>query len=525
MTIVNENMKYHKRMDRLSRTSGQIISKIKRGIEKESLRIDSTGHLSRRSHPSQLGSALTHPFITTDYSEALLELVTPTFHSCEEALGHLDELHRIVYYHIDDELLWVNSLPCLLGNESQIPIAEYGKSNIGRMKRIYRRGLALRYSRKMQIIAGIHYNFSVPNEFWKIFDYRENDRNFKDQVSNGYLAGIRNFHRYSWLLFYLFGASPAACGSFFDNAPSDGLKKMDSHTYYGPNATTLRMSNYGYRNPVQSEIVIDQNSIEGYIRTLENTVSTPYGPYEKIGVKKNGKLQQLNTNLLQIENEYYSVIRPKRRIYPLEKPTVALQDRGVEYIEVRCLDLDPFEPIGLSLAQARFIDLFLMFCLLRPSPFFTDDEIDVITRNKNITVLQGRRSNVKLRKTGEFVRLRTWAMELLRELEPIAQVFDDVLGGDDYQKSILEQTSKVVDSELTPSGRILTILQDNSEPFFTLAMKLAQQTKKNLAKEPPTASDIRYYDKLAKESLTDQKNIEMQDDLSLDEFLKRYFSQ
>ena len=518
-------MKYHKRIDRLNRTSGQIIHKIKRGIEKESLRIDSTGRLSQCSHPSKLGSALTHPFITTDYSEALLELVTPTFHSCEEALGHLDELHRIVYCHIDDELLWVNSLPCLLGDESQIPIAEYGNSNIGRMKHIYRRGLALRYSRKMQIIAGIHYNFSVPNAFWKIFDYRENDRDFKDRVSNGYLAGIRNFHRYSWLLFYLFGASPAACGSFFNNAPAADLQKMDSHTYYGPHATTLRMSNYGYRNPVQSEIFIDQNTIEGYIKTLENTVSTPYGPYEKFGVKKNGKFLQLNTNLLQIENEYYSVIRPKRRIYPLEKPTVALQNRGVEYIEVRCLDLDPFEPIGLSLAQARFIDLFLMYCLLCPSSLFTDDEIDIITKNKNITVLQGRCPNIKLQKNGEFVLLRTWAMELLHELEPFAQVFDDVLGGDKYQKSIFEQTSKVINSELTPSGKILTKLQDNSEPFFTLAMKLAQQTKKRLTEDPPTLRDIRYYDNLAKESLTDQKNIEMQDDLSLDEFLKRYFSQ
>lgn len=518
-------MKYHQRIDRLNQASDQVIRKIKRGIEKESLRIDSTGHLSQCSHPSKLGSALTHPFITTDYSEALLELVTPTFHSCEEVLGHLEELHRIVYFNIDDELLWVNSLPCLLGEESQIPIAEFGRSNIGQMKRIYRKGLALRYTRKMQIIAGIHYNFSVPSSFWEIFGHRENDPNFKDHVSNGYLAGIRNFHRYSWLLFYLFGASPAACGSFFDKTPSDDLQKMDSHTYYGPYATTLRMSNYGYRNPVQSEIVIDQNTIEGYINSLENTVSTPYAPYEKFGIKKNGKFRQLNTNLLQIENEYYSVIRPKRRIYPLEKPTTALKKRGVEYIEVRCLDLDPFEPIGLSLAQARFIDLFLMFCLLYPSSFLTDDETNAITKNKNIAVLQGRSPKIKLQKNGELVLLRAWAMDLLNQLEPIAQVFDDVLGGESYRQALFEQTSKVLHSELTPSSKILTALQENSEPFFTFAMKLAEQTRKHLTNGTPTQKDLCYYDNLAKESLRDQKRIEREDKLSLDEFLERYFSQ
>ncbi len=518
-------MTYHEKIQRLQDFGDQFIHKINRGIEKESLRIDSTGHLSQKSHPEKLGSALTHPFITTDYSEALLELVTPTFNSCEMTLEHLRELHKVVYYHIDEELLWVNSLPCLLGEESSIPIAYFGSSNIGQMKRIYRKGLALRYSRKMQIIAGIHYNFSVPPEFWQIFDLRSDNDDYKDKVSNGYLAAVRNFHRYSWLLFYLFGASPAACGSFFDETPLVNLQKLETHTFYGPYATTLRMSNYGYRNPVQSEIFIDQNSIEGYIRTLESTVNTMFEPYEKLGVKVDGKYQQLNSNLLQIENEFYSVIRPKRRILPLEKPTIALQKRGVEYLEVRCLDLDPFDPIGLPLAQAKFIDLFLIFCLLSPSSPLTKSELEIITNNKNITVLNGRSPNVKLQKNGEFISLTTWATELLENLEPIAQTFDEVLGGEDYRQTIVDQRAKVMDSNLTPSGRILLELLENKEPFFKFAMQRAEQTKQALTSESLTEVAIEHYQKMAEESIESQKTNERQDDVSLDQFLEVYFSQ
>ena len=517
-------MTFDERLQRIGDSADQIIPKIRRGIEKESLRISSDGHLSQRPHPRALGSALTHPFITTDYSEALIELVTPTFYSSNEVLHHLEQLHQVVFQHIDDELLWVNSLPCLLGDENSIPIAEFGTSNIGRMKHVYRRGLGFRYGRKMQIIAGLHYNFSVPDSFWDALGISSNDSN-GNTISNAYMAGIRNFHRYCWLLFFLFGASPAACRSFFGDIDSPDLINMGSHTLYSPHATSIRMSNYGYRNPVQSEICIDHNSIDRYIETLKSTISTPYSEYEKFESKPDGEFSQLNANLLQIENEYYSVIRPKRRTLPMEKPTQALQSRGVEYIEVRCLDLDPFETIGISDSQARFLDVFLTYCLLCPSPSLSNEHPQVVATNKDATVLNGRAPNLVLQRNGKKTTLVSWGSELMEDLEAVAEIFDKVSTVNGYRHAVREQSLKLNNPERTPSARILNELMERDEAFFEFAMRKAQESKKTIASKKFAQTDVEYYDDVARASIGKQMEIEREDNLDFEQFLKNYFCQ
>ena len=505
----------------LNGAAERIIPEIRRGIEKESLRITGNGHLSQEPHPQELGSALTHPFITTDYSEALIELVTPTFTSVEHALRNLEEVHRVTYHHLGDELLWVNSLPCLLGDESSIPIAQFGNSNIGRMKNVYRRGLDVRYGRRMQIIAGIHYNFSVPAAFWEAFGlYEKNDH----AISNAYMAAIRNFHRHCWLIFYLFGASPAACGSFFDKVEDrQNLSELGSHTLYGAHATSLRMSNYGYRNPVQSKIRIDHNTINAYIETLSKTINEPFPPYVEIGVKKDGEHLQLNSNLLQIENEYYSVIRPKRRTESLESPTHALRNRGVEYLEVRCVDLDPNEPIGLSACQGRFLDLFLMNCLLSPSPPISGDDSETIAANKDYAVFYGRNTGQTLRKNGQLVTLTSWGNELLDQLEAIAEIFDQALVGDHYRRAVRDQRLKIENPESTPSARIVQELVANNEPFFAFAMQKAEEAKAALIAKPIAQLILKSYDNIALESIEKQKEIEQSDVVDFDTFLDEYF--
>jgi len=219
----------------------RLLAGIQRGIEKESLRIDSDGALSTRRHPESLGSPLTHPHITTDYSEALLEFVTPVCDKIQDVNDFLTRIHRYVYRNIGDEKLWVNSMPCILRGEESIPIAQYGNSNVGRMKQVYRRGLQYRYGRIMQTISGIHYNFSLPDAFWQTFfeTHAENETRIQDHISSSYFAAIRNFHRYCWLLFYLFGASPAVCKSFAAGRDV-GLQTFDDETYYEPYATSLR---------------------------------------------------------------------------------------------------------------------------------------------------------------------------------------------------------------------------------------------------------------------------------------------
>ena len=340
-----------------------LFTGIVRGIEKESLRVDPTGHLAMTPHPSALGSALTHPSITTDYSEALLEFITAPSASIDEVLHELDEIHRYTYQHIGDELLWVSSMPCQLGDDSSIPVGKYGSSNVGKMKQVYRVGLGNRYGRLMQTIAGIHYNFSVPDELWQELQRASGDtQSLQDFKTQGYFATIRNFRRYSWLLLYLLGAAPAVCKSFVRGRDHQ-LQPVgdDSHSLYTPYATSLRMGDLGYQSKAQSSLVVCYNDLDQYVRTLRSALEQPYPAYDEIGLKdERGNYKQLNTALLQIENEFYSSIRPKRTAEMGETPIHALQDRGVEYIEVRCIDLNPLVPNGIN-AETIFHETIIRF--------------------------------------------------------------------------------------------------------------------------------------------------------------------
>ncbi|MCZ7598428.1 MAG: glutamate--cysteine ligase [Gammaproteobacteria bacterium] len=339
------------------------LAAIRRGIEKESLRVGPDGVIASTPHPAALGSALSHDWITTDYSEALLEFITPVYRDIEEMLEFLTDLHVFTYANIGEEILWTNSMPCILHGDESIPIADYGTSNIGRMKHVYRRGLAVRYGRLMQTIAGIHYNFSLSDEFFAAWLGVDS----KEARSAQYFNPVRNFHRHCWLVLYLFGSAPAVCRTFVAGREHT-LTPFGKNSFYLPHGTTLRMSRLGYQNSAQADIHVSTNSLDEYVRTLRAATEQNYPPYERLGVVVGGEYQQLNSNLLQIENEFYTVIRPKRTIRPLEKPTTALNERGVEYIEVRSIDLNPFEPIGIDAASIRFMDAFLLYCMLEDSP-------------------------------------------------------------------------------------------------------------------------------------------------------------
>ncbi|MDD5037273.1 MAG: glutamate--cysteine ligase, partial [Methylococcaceae bacterium] len=250
-----------------------------RGLEKESLRITPQGHIAQTMHPGGLGSALMHPYITTDYSEALIELITPPFRDSADTLGFLEDVHRFVYEHLGDELLWAASMPCDIEGEQSIPIADYGSSNVGRMKHIYRRGLAWRYGRAMQSIAGIHFNYSVNEAFWPVFQELLGNREDPLQfIADQYFGLIRNIHRLGWLILFLFGSSPAFSRSFFKGREGFTAKfqELDAHTLYRPYATSLRMSDIGYRNDSQSELDISFNNLDEYVSSLSKAITTPF---------------------------------------------------------------------------------------------------------------------------------------------------------------------------------------------------------------------------------------------------------
>lgn len=500
-------------------------SSIKRGIEKEALRIEGSGLLSLHAHPKALGSTLTHRFITTDYSEALLEFITPVRDTADDVLQILDDVHRYTYANIGDELLWTASMPCILPGDDNIPIARYGKSNIGQLKEVYRIGLGNRYGRLMQTIAGIHYNFSVDDDFWDalIADnaYQGDRQTF---INDKYLGLIRNFRRYSWLLIYLFGASPAVCKSFLGDRKHH-LQAIDHGTYGVPYGTSLRMGDLGYQSSAQEDLSVCYNDLERYCDNLLGAIQQPVEAYQAIGTRdEHGQFLQLNESLLQIENEFYSTIRPKRTTASGETPTAALRRGGIEYIEVRCIDVNPYLPLGIDATQIHFIDAFLLYCLLTDSPACDAKEYKSFNDNRRTIVNQGRDPEARLSdSTAGYrqIRVTTWANEMLDAITEMATTLG--INDDTLASAIYEQRCKVDDPECTPSARVISDIKRQDISYFRFAMDLAEKHAAYFRDAPLSEEKSAFFSLEAEESLLRQKAIEDADSESFEMFWQRYY--
>jgi glutamate--cysteine ligase len=502
---------------------GRLLSGGARGIEKESLRITPAGFIAATPHPRKLGSALTNKYITTDYSEALLEFVTPPESSAWAAAQFLCDIHEFVYDALEDELLWPFSMPCRLRSEADIPLARYGESNIGLMKTIYRNGLGHRYGRYMQVISGIHFNYSLPEPFWEAWPaIAGSELELQELKSNAYMGLVRNIRRLDWLLLYLFGASPAICTSFVKGAETN-LKSLDRDTLYGEWATSLRMSDLGYQNSNQAALHVSANSLDEYVRDLSQAIVTPNAEYARIGLKDGDDYLQLNINQLQIENEFYSTIRPKRVAHSGERPTSALLRGGIEYVELRALDISPFDPVGISQSQQKFLEAFLIYCLLLDSPPVSPDEQLHIKENHSLIAREGRKPGLKLHRDGEELAMRDWATHICTEMRPVAELLD--AGSSGYVEALEQQIASVADANLTPSARLLQELEQSGSSFAEFGLELASGFSNYFA---GLATDFNnHHEILVKEaeaSLQRQADIEAADTLELDEYLERYYA-
>jgi glutamate--cysteine ligase len=445
----------------------------RRGVEKESLRVTPDGHITTSPHPRALGSALTAEHITTDYSEALIELVTPTFRTSWELLQYLCDQHQFVYRHMGDELLWATSMPCVVNGDASIPIAQYGSSNVGRMKMVYREGLGLRYGRVMQAISGVHFNYSFPEKLWEYWaGVRESREHGADFVSACYFDLLRNYRRYGWIVLYLFGVSPAVCKSFL-RARGVELPEFGKGTAWEPYATSLRMSDLGYRNRNQSGVEVSVNSLQEYVRDLLAATSTPHPDYEALGVQVDGQYRQLNANLLQIENEYYSFIRPKRVAGPSERPTKALLRAGVEYVEVRALDVSAFDPVGVNQNKLRFLEAFLALCLMKESRPIDPAEQGALDQNHLTVARRGREPGLQLSKDGRPIAMLDWAREILDQMQGVCEILDRGDVSRPYAAALATQAAKLDDVALTPSARLVKELRETGESFFDLALRMS----------------------------------------------------
>lgn len=512
----------------LAANQQQLICGGLKGLEKESLRINQNGLISQTDHPRALGSALTHPEITTDYSEALIELITPPFADVTETVAYLHELHQFVYQHLDNEMLLGSSMPCGIDGDDSIRIAEYGTSNVGRMKHIYRHGLWHRYGRTMQAIAGIHFNYSVPETLWQTLHQLERSELSLAEFTNaGYFSLIRNFQRIGWLILYLFGASPAICKQFFKSRPNlmSQFVEFDNGTLYHPYATSLRMSDIGYKSKNQANLNINYNTLDGYVESLSKAINTPYPDYEQIGVEVNGEYRQLNSNVLQIENEFYSIIRPKQVAKSCEKPTIALQRRGVRYVEMRSLDLDIFNPIGVDETKLRFIEALLLTCLLSDSPEMSEADHKINNANQLAVANEGRRGNLELNRNGQNVLLQDWATEILEAMQPVCKILDDNDFSEPYSKALAEQQTVIENPDLTPSARILAAMRERHQTFARFALKTSEKHAAYFLAHPLDTPTMARFENMAAASLTKQKMLEEQPQRPFDEFLQRYFTQ
>ncbi|MCB1802125.1 MAG: glutamate--cysteine ligase [Gammaproteobacteria bacterium] len=516
---------------RLARLAGEadvsLLHDARFGLEKESLRVAVSGGIAQTPHPPALGSALTHPDITTDYSEALMEFITPPLGSVGAALDHLADLQAYVYPRLDDEILWATSMPCVLAGGDSIPIARYGSSNAGRMKHVYRVGLGHRYGRVMQVIAGVHFNWSLNEQLWPVLRRIDVQMCRQDDYRNRmYMAQIRNLQRYGWLIPYLFGASPAVCKSFFLDQATN-LPSFDEGTYYAPYATSLRMGDIGYQNSREEGLGIKAcyDDVQCYADSLLRATETPADAWLALGVKDGDDYRQLNANILQIENEYYSTVRPKQILERLEKPSLALKKRGIRYIELRSLDVNAYHPLGLDETQGRFIEVFLLFCLLADSPLIDAGERREIDRNLLDVAHRGREPKLNLQHRSVRLPLRAWALEILESMLPVCEVLDAIEGGAWFEDAVDDQIAKVRAPELTPSARMLAEMRDRGEGFYQFARRLSQQHHRYFMQRELSPQRVAELDAKAAASLAEQRRIEAEPQKPFGEFLDDYFAQ
>ena len=499
-----------------------------RGIERESLRMQSNGFLSQKNHPKALGSALTHPHITTDYSEALMEFITTPQTSIAAALNELRDIHSVVHQQLEDgERLWPLSMPCMLDdNEENIKLAQYGTSNIGRFKTLYRRGLGVRYGRRMQTISGVHYNLSFPDQLFAVLQQHETKPELKqlspqDYRSHRYFGLIRNFIRLTPLVMYLLGASPSVCRCFLTGREHH-LQPLVKGTLYLPEATALRMGRLGYQNSAQKELGIHYNDLHDYLEGLQKAVHTPYPEFTNLGLDdENGEPIQINDHVLQIENEYYSLVRPKQVPQEGETPSQALANRGIGYVELRAVDVNPYSPIGIDEDTAGFLEVLALYCLLQDSPALLDAEQSIIENNQAEVVNRGRAPNAHIQEGDIKIPIEAWGQQYVTAMQPLAALLDQSYATQLYSQALERMMARLHEVDETLSAQMIadTIQHGGTWGFGSYMAQQHEHAYEQHALRPETQT---YFDEIAVQSIQQQQQLEQAQGLSFADYVAQY---
>ena len=485
---------------------------ILRGIERESLRVDHKGRISQKNHPENLGSPLTSSDITTDFAEALIEFVTPTFESAEALHKHLNLLHRFLYTEMDKEILWNFSMPCSFQNEQEIRIAEYGESNSGMLKHIYRKGLRLRYGSIMQCVSGIHYNFSISHGSWKTLNENLN----QEFVNERYLGAIRNIKRNFWFLLERLGASPIANESYLYGREHT-LDKHNEDDLFLPNATSLRMSEVGYQSSIQDSLEISYNNLNEFVDAIVRGIKTPVKDFEDIGLfDTDGVAQQISTGILQIENELYDIIRPKRAGPSGSRPATLLKESGIEYLELRGIDVNPFIPEGIDANKMKLLDIYIIHSLISESPFISRDEIEEIKVNQRVMVRNGRAKDVRLIRNGVLVPLSEIRNIYHDELEQTAKALEE------YSEGYLSAFNSEMSLDLLPSEKIMQEVELSNLSFQDYGLEHSKKIAQSFFSNED--QDFSALINAAQTSLKDLKNLQENTGVDINKYVELYNS-
>jgi glutamate--cysteine ligase len=512
-------------LDQLDAIDFSLLKTSKRGIERETLRTTQNGYVAQTVHPATLGEKQTNELITVDFSEGLLEYITPPFDTYSQTYDFLRSVSAYTKQNMQsDELMWSASMPPPV-EPSEIQIAEFGHNPSGQMKEVYRKGLALRYGKVMQAISGIHYNYSISEAFLNQLSVDHLSANKRTKKNQLYFRMIKRFYQISWLLPYLFGSSPI-CPKSLAESQTPYIETFDNEHFYGPYATCLRMSDLGYQSEAQKQLFISYRNVEEYVRDLLKATDTRYPEYIRKGMKDdNGHYQQLNDCILQIENEYYNTIRPKQTAKMGERPACALLNRGVEYIEIRVLDVDPFSDVGITEETGHFLEVFVLTCMLATGLDYSEKLILEAQDNFNKVVKYGRQPGLMLTRNDQPRSFENWAYTILQRCMEVASHMDADLKTDQlYQNAVQKQIAKVKDPSLTPSQRMLDEFRNTNQSYHEWMRDLSRQYSDRLQQTSVPDSLKSRFDEAVNQSKKQWQEIEQADLGSFEEYIAGYFN-
>lgn len=433
---------------------GLDIKKGNFGIEKESVRVKKDGRLADTPHPEIFGDKAKHSFITVDFSESQMELITPAEKSVKEAYDFLRNIHEVVSMNLKDEYLWSQSVPPILPDDKDIPIAKFPQN---RELEIYREKLGEKYGRKKQLLSGIHFNFSFDDEFLEeLYTLLKPSEDFKEFKNEIYLKISRNYFKYGWIIIYLLGASPVVHETYLQKC-LDKMKKYNGETYYFEDIVSFRNSSCGYRN--KDEFFVDYKNVESYIESLNNLI---------------------NQNIISSPKEYYSPIRLKTK--NTKEILNELKNSGVEYLEFRSIDLNPFSKIGIEELDLEFLHLFILFLYLKDDEEFTEKDYFRYLKNQELLANNGNSKDFKLICCEDTeVSPRDYSLILIEEIE---KELKNIEAFTEKDRKILEfQRNKILSKSLYTEAVLKGVKEKG---FVNLHIGLAEKYLEEMKSTPYT---------------------------------------